>query len=107
MAASFSSQVRCDGPHLCRGQSLRPLVEVVFSAGSPSRNVRIPCTFMPYHHKAPQQSLARHATIIVYLESRARGACYLRSRVGPRRWTDCFRTARPYQYCQLFEKRKR
>lgn len=56
-----------------RVPSLRPLVAVAVAsvAARSSRNVRISCTLMPYHHKAPQHECARHARSRIV----ARSAC--------------------------------
>lgn len=76
-----------------RVSSLRPLVAVASLAARCSRNVRISCTLMPYHHKAPQHERARHATYIVGGERRTEKA---QAALGDGRWsaaprgtTDC------------------
>lgn len=78
---SLTSLQRCEirrAAHLSsRGRvpSLRPLVAVaVASSARCSRNVRISCTLMPYHHKAPQHECARHAGRIVERGWRVSGA---------------------------------
>lgn len=60
-------------------------------AGRRSRNVRISCTFMPYHHKAPQHEHAQLASRIVVAPAHdtARGSAR-----GQRRATDCSATRR-------------
>lgn len=90
MAASLIS-VRCGAAHLSSRESVqsRPLVAANL-AGCRSRNVRISCTFMPYHHKAPQQEQAKLASRIVELEwlrtreRRKRSAVEANYRLPPR-----------------------
>lgn len=73
--------------------SLRPLVAVAELAGRRSRNVRISCTFMLYHHKAPQHEQAQHATRIVGSERHGPKTHAARSAwrwsAAPRGSTDC------------------
>lgn len=76
-----------------RVSSPRPLVAVASLAASCSRNVRISCTLMPYHHKALQHERARHAKCIVGGERRTVKA---QAALGGGRWsasprgtTDC------------------
>lgn len=74
-----------------RVPAVRQLVAVAKLAGRRSRNVRISCTFMSYHHKAPQHEHAQLASRIVVAPAHdtARGSAR-----GQRRATDCSATRR-------------